>query len=396
MNTLEQYSTFILNNYAAAPLTLVRGSGAKVWDDSGKEYLDFSTGIAVNALGHAHPRWVKAIADQAATLVHTSNLFRNPNQGLLAEKIVQKAGSGKVFFCNSGTEANEALLKLSRLYGKEKSGSEGSCYRVIVAGNAFHGRTFGGMSLTPQEKIQKGFRPLVEGVDVAVMNDLSSFEKLISPKTAAIMIEMIQGEGGLTVASNEFLHGLRALCDKHKILLMFDEIQTGIARTGTFFAFQAAGIKVDAFSMAKGLGAGFPIGSIWVDEKFSHLFTPGCHGSTFGGNPLATAAALAVMDIMDDEKILENVVSMSKFFRTELESVQRDFPNKIISVRGRGLLIGIEFHCETPAFIKALRENGLLTVSAGLNVIRLLPPLNVHIEDIKRCIAIIRDTVALF
>ncbi len=393
MNTLERYNTFVMGNYAVAPMTLVRGLGAKVWDDVGKEYLDFTSGIAVNALGHAHPRWVKAIAEQAETLGHTSNLFRNPNQGLLAEKIVSKAGKGKVFFCNSGTEANEALLKLSRLHGKQKCGKEGEKYRVIVTGNAFHGRTFGGMSLTPQEKIQKGFRPMLEGVDVAEMNNLGSFERLITDKTAAVMIEIIQGEGGLTVASKDFLQGLRALCDKHDIMLLCDEIQTGIARTGSFFAFQQAGIQVDAFSMAKGLGGGFPIGAIWVSERFAEYFTPGSHGSTFGGNPLATGAALAVMTVIDEEKLVTHAEAMGKYFYEQLEALRKASGGKIVSIRGCGLLIGIEIHRETPDFIKAFRENGLLTVPAGMNVIRLLPPLNVKREEIDTAIGIIRESL---
>ena len=245
--TADWYDAHVLKNYARAALTLVRGSGSQVWDDTGKCYLDFTSGIAVNALGHCHPRWVAAVQRQAAELVHVSNLFRNPRQAELARRLVGYAGPGRVFFCNSGAEANEALIKLARLHGVAKAGGEeGRCYKIIAAKSAFHGRTYGGMSATPQEKIQKGFRPLVPGFAFGELNNLESFAALVDDATAAIFVETIQGEGGINPCTPEFLRGLRKLCDERNLLLLVDEVQCGIGRTGAFYAFQHAGITPDA------------------------------------------------------------------------------------------------------------------------------------------------------
>ena len=272
--TKALYETYLIQNYGSAPLTIVRGKGRRVWDDNGKRYLDFSSGIAVNALGIAHPAWVKRVCEQAKLIAHTSNLFRSETQALLAKAVVDTIGEAgaRMLFCNSGTEANEALIKLARLHGMQKAGGkEGRIYKVVVAENAFHGRTFGSMAATPQEKIQHGFRPMLTGFPVAKYNDLASFEKHIDDKTAAILIETIQGESGVTPATAEFLKGLRKLCNKHHILLMLDEVQCGIGRTGTFLACQQAGIVPDAVSLAKGLGGGFPIGAIWVRQRYGDL-----------------------------------------------------------------------------------------------------------------------------
>ncbi|MDE3084560.1 MAG: acetylornithine/succinylornithine family transaminase, partial [Verrucomicrobiota bacterium] len=308
----ELYDAFVLKNYARPALTLVRGNGAQVWDDQGNCYLDFTSGIAVNALGHCHPHWIAAVQRQAGELIHVSNLFRNPNQAELARRLVQRAGPGRIFFCNSGAEANETLLKLARLHGVKKAGGqEGKCSKIICAKNAFHGRTFGGMSATPQEKIQKGFRPLVPGFAFGELNNLKSFADLIDEQTTAIFVETIQGESGINSCTTEFLAGLRSLCDKHNLLLLIDEVQCGMGRTGKFFAFEHAGVMPDAIGMAKGLGGGFPIGAMWVRENAAELFQPGSHGTTFGGTPLACAAALAVLDVIEKEKLLENVTHLS-------------------------------------------------------------------------------------
>jgi acetylornithine/N-succinyldiaminopimelate aminotransferase len=305
-STADLYDAHVLKNYARAALTLVRGRGSLVWDDQGRQFLDFTSGIAVNALGHCHPHWVAAIQRQAGELIHTSNLFRNSNQAELARRLVGYAGPGRVFFCNSGAEANEALLKLARLHGMRKAGGEeGKCYQVICAKQAFHGRTFGGMSATPQEKIQKGFRPMTPGFVFGELNNLASFEALIDESTAAIFVETIQGEGGVNPCTSDFLHGLRRLCDQHNLLLMLDEVQCGIGRTGSFYAFEHVGVRPDAIGMAKGLGGGFPIGAIWVGERAADLFQPGSHGTTFGGTPLACAAALAVLDVLERERLME-------------------------------------------------------------------------------------------
>lgn len=392
-NTAELYDAYVMKNYGRAALTLVRGQGVSVWDDAGREYLDFTSGIAVAALGHCHPAWVAAIRQQAGELIHTSNLFRNPNQGELARRLVQQAGPGRVFFCNSGTEANEGLIKLARLHGIRKSGEEGKCIKILCAKNAFHGRTFGGMSATPQEKIQKGFRPLVPGFAFGELNNLPSFADLVDDQTTAIFVETVQGEGGVVPCSDDFLWGLRQLCDKHNLLLMLDEVQCGIGRTGTFFAYQHSGIRVDAIGMAKGLGGGYPMGAIWAAEKNAELFQPGSHGSTFGGNPLACAAALAVLDVMERENLLRKVEANGAAWKTQLEKLCVEFPQQVKAISGRGYMIGLVLHSEPPAFVAALRDEGLLAVPAGGNTVRLLPPLIATPAQLDRATAIIRTVL---
>jgi acetylornithine/N-succinyldiaminopimelate aminotransferase len=390
-STLELYDAYILKNYPRSPLTLVCGRGSEVWDDIGNCYLDFTTGIAVNALGHCHPSWVSAVQRQAGELVHTSNLFRNPVQGELARRIVELAGPGRVFFCNSGAEANEALIKLARLHGVSKAGGEeGQCYKIICAKQAFHGRTFGGMSATPQEKIQKGFRPLTPGFLFGELNDLESFAEQIDDQTAAIFVETIQGEGGINPCTTEFLVGLRNLCDRHNLLLMLDEVQCGVGRTGRFYAFEHAGIRPDAIGMAKGLGGGFPIGAMWVDQRFSELFTPGSHGTTFGGTPLACTAALAVLEIIEKEDLLGHIQSASVPWIQALERLAVEFPKQVLGVRGRGFMVGVQLASEPPPYVAALRERGLLAPAAGGNVVRLLPPLNATTADLARSVEIFR------
>ena len=388
------YDTYVLRNYGRPAITLARGKGCHVWDDAGHRYLDFASGIAVNAVGHCHPRWVKAVADQAATLVHVSNLYRNPLQGELARRLVAHAGPGRVFFCNSGAEANEGLLKLARLHGIRKSGEEAKCYKVICAKSAFHGRTFGGMSATPQEKIQKGFRPLVPGFAFGDMNDLASFESLIDEQTAAIFIETIQGEGGVHAATPEFLLGLRTLCTRHNLLLMLDEVQCGVGRTGRFFAFDHAGVRPDAIGMAKGLGGGFPIGAIWIGEGAADLFQPGMHGTTFGGTPLACAAALATLDIIADEKLCEHILRASGPWHAALNGLAEAFPAQLTGVRGVGFMVGLQLTGDPASYVTALREAGLLVPSAGGNVIRLLPPLVATEAELAESVEILRKVFA--
>jgi acetylornithine aminotransferase/acetylornithine/N-succinyldiaminopimelate aminotransferase len=390
-STAEMYDAHVLKNYARAALTLVRGRGAQVWDDEGRQYLDFTSGIAVSALGHCHPHWVAAVQRQAAELIHTSNLFRHPNQGELARKIVQYAGPGRVFFCNSGAEANEALLKLARLHGQKKAGGqEAVCYKVICAQTAFHGRTFGGMSATPQEKIQKGFRPLVPGFAFGELNNLQSFADLVDDQTAAIFVETIQGEGGIRPCTTEFLRGLRELCNRHNLLLMLDEVQCGVGRTGSFFAYESAGIQPDAVGMAKGLGGGFPIGAMWVRENAADLFHPGSHGSTFGGTPLGCAASLAVLEVIEREHLLEKVTFNSVAWHAALRQLVADFPAKLTDLRGRGYLVGLQLTGDPGPTVAALRDAGLLVPTAGGNVIRLLPPLTATPEELAASVDILR------
>ena len=390
-STADLYDAHVLKNYGRPALTLTRGSGSWVWDDQGGKYLDFTSGIAVSALGHCHPHWVASVQRQAGELIHVSNLFRNPNQGELARRLVGYAGPGRVFFCNSGAEANEGLLKLARLHGATKAGGqEGVCYKVICAKSAFHGRTFGGMSATPQEKIQKGFRPLVPGFAYGELNNLASFEALIDDQTAAIFVETIQGEGGVNPATPEFLLGLRKLCNDHNLLLILDEVQCGIGRTGKFYAFEHAGVRPDAIGMAKGLGGGFPIGAIWIGEKAAELFQPGMHGTTFGGTPLACAAGLAVLDIIERENLLAHVTKASVVWHAALQTLAKEFPAQVLGVRGLGFMVGLQLASDPAAYVAALREAGLLVPSAGGNVIRLLPPLNATADELARSVAILR------
>lgn len=394
-NSEELYDSFVLGNYPKAPLTLVRGEGTRVWDDAGKEYLDFTGGIGVNSLGHCHPFWVQQVSRQAATLAHTSNVFRNEVQGRLAAVIVEQAGPGKVFFCNSGLEANEALLKLSRRHGLRRTGQEGKCYKVISARSAFHGRSFGAMSATPQEKIQKGFAPLLPGHSYAELNDLESFARSVDDETAAILIEPIQGEGGIRSCTPEFLRGLRELCDKHDLLLLLDEVQCGIGRTGDFFAFEESGIVPDAVALAKGLGGGFPIGAMWVRDKHTDLLPPGSHGTTFGGSPLACAAALATLTVIARENLTERVSQNGRHWIQNLQAVRTAHADLVVEVRGRGYMVGVQLSIDPAPVVAEMRAQGLLAVSAGGNMIRLLPPLNTAPADLEHASRILRTALSV-
>jgi len=387
--TADLYAKYVLQNYGKQACTLTRGAGAYVWDEKGKRLLDFTTGIAVNALGHCHPDWVAKVQQQVATLGHCSNLYAHAPQGLLAKRIVDKAGTGKVFFCNSGAEANEALIKFARLFGRKQAGAEGKQYTIITAENAFHGRTFGGMACTPQEKIQGGFRPMLPGFKHARLNAIDSFEQAIDTTTAAVLIESIQGEGGIHAADTKFLQDLRTLCDEHNLLLLIDEVQCGIGRSGHFFAFEQAAIQPDAIGMAKGLGGGFPIGAVWIREPYTDVFKPGSHGSTFGGNPMACAAALAVLDVIEHDQLLERVRQQSKIWHQDLRTLQKTFPKLLAEVRGMGYMVGLALHVDPTPIVNDLREAGLLTVPAGGQVIRLLPPLTASATELKAAVDIL-------
>jgi acetylornithine aminotransferase/acetylornithine/N-succinyldiaminopimelate aminotransferase len=389
-----QYAANVAHNYGAPPITLVKGQGTLVWDANGKRYLDFASGIAVNAVGHAHPHWVRRVAEQAGKLVHVSNLYRNEPQGALAHSLSQRCGPGRVIFCNSGAEANEGLLKLARLHGQRKSGAEGACIGVVVAEKAFHGRTFGGMSATPQEKIQKGFRPLLSGFTAVPLNDLAAWDKAIDAQTtAAVLIESIQGEGGVNPATPEFLRGVEQLCRARNVLFMIDEIQCGIGRTGKFFAYEHAGVKPDAIAMAKGLGGGFPIGAIWMAPPHDDLFQAGSHGTTFGGGPLAATAGLAVLEILEAEQLVAKVAERSVAWHAELRKLVALRPDLVKEVRGAGYMVGVILHVDPLPVVAALREAGILTAPAGGVAVRLLPPLNASVEELAESVAILRQVL---
>ena len=383
------YREYVLGNYGEAPLTLVKGSGAKVWDDEGNEYLDFCSGIAVTSIGHCHPNWVERIVDQLETLTHCSNLYRIPNQAKLAEKLVELAGPGRLFFCNSGAEANEVLIKLARLYGRKQSQKEAEKFKIIAAEEAFHGRTFGGMAATSQEKVQGGFRPMLEGFSFGKLNDLDSFADLIDDDTAAILLEPIQGEGGIFPCTDDFLRGIRKICSDKNILLLLDEVQCGIGRTGRFFAFEHSGIRPDAIAMAKGLGGGFPIGAVWFDQKYASLFKPGSHGCTFGGSPLACAAALAVLEVMEEENLLECVRKRCVGWHDSLHALTQKHSQHLKEIRGRGYLVAVVTHEDPTELIVELRNRGMLTVPAAGNAIRLLPPYNATEEELSHSVELL-------
>ncbi len=387
--TAALYNEHVLSNYGEPPFALLRGEGSYVWDAEGRRYLDFCAGIAVLTLGHSHPRWVEAVRQQAGQLAHVSNLFHVPQQGELAKRLCAEAGSGRVFFCNSGAEANEFLIKLARLYGRAKGGgADGRIHKIVTAENSFHGRTFGGMSATPQAKIQDGFGPLVPGFVHAPYNDLDAFAAAIDDSTAAVLIETIQGEGGIHPATTGFLQGLRHLCDEREVLFMIDEVQCGIGRTGSFFAYQQSGIQPDAIGMAKGLAGGFPMGAGWVAERYASLFTPGSHGTTFGGNPLACAAAIAVLDVLEDEDVLARVREHSASWHKALGSLVLRHPQHLLGIRGRGYHTALVVRGNPLRWIAEFRENGLLSVRGGSDAIRLMPPLTVSPAELEASVDI--------
>ena len=366
-------------------LFLVRGRGARVWDAEGNEYLDLLAGIAVNSVGHAHPRILKAIRSQSKRLMHTSNLFYNEWQPQLAARLNGHSLGGKCFFCNSGAEANEGLIKLARLWGSQHGGK----WRVVTMKNSFHGRTLATLTATGQEKVQKGFEPLPDGFDYAEFNNLESVRARITETTAAVLVEPVQGEGGVIPATVEFMRGLRALCDEKGILLMCDEVQTGLGRTGHWFGYQKSGIQPDAFSLAKGLGGGFPIGAVVASPRLADVFQPGNHGSTFGGTPLACATACAVLDVMDEEHLVLNAEKAGTQFMDGLRKLQKKF-SFITDVRGAGLMIGLALDRPAKEMETVLRKHGVIALATAQTVIRFLPALNISAAQIRKALRRIR------
>jgi predicted acetylornithine/succinylornithine family transaminase len=366
-------------------LLLVRGRGARVWDAEGRAYLDFLAGIAVTSIGHAHPRLTKAIRTQCRRMIHASNLYYNEWQPRLAEALNRRALGGKCFFCNSGAEANEGLIKLARMWGS----GQGGRWRLVTMTNSFHGRTLATLTATGQDKVHKGFEPLPDGFDYARFNDLESVRAQITDRTAAVLVEAVQGEGGVVPATPEFMRGLRALCDERGILLLCDEVQTGLGRTGRWFGYQHFGIEPDAFSLAKGLGGGYPIGAVVAGPKLADVFHPGNHGSTFGGTPLACAAATAVIDTITEDHLVEHAAAMGALFMEGLGKLRKKFPF-ITEVRGLGLLVGLALDRPSKDFEIALRRHGLIAVSTAQTVIRFLPPLNVTPREVQKALKIIR------
>ena len=372
---------YCMGNYGERKIALVRGQGAYVWDADGKKYVDCLAGIAVNNTGHCHPRVVKAIQEQAATLIHVSNLYLIEPQIRLAEYLCKNTFAAKAFFCNSGAEAIEGALKLARKYAKDKGYEHRSGYITML--NSFHGRTFGTVSATGQEKIRKGFDPLLPNFKYVPLNDLEAVRSAVDEETCAILVEPVQGEGGVRVADEAFLHGLREICDQRDMLLLYDEVQTGNGRTGKLFAYMHSGVVPDALSTAKGLGGGMPIGALLVSEKCQNTLSPGTHASTFGGNALASAAALASLQVIEDEGLCQKAWELGLALRTKLQSLQRRVKG-IMEVRGLGLLIGVEMESSVTPVLAEMAERGFLLGSAGPNVIRVAPPLVISEEDLQR------------
>jgi acetylornithine/N-succinyldiaminopimelate aminotransferase len=379
---------YVMNTYGRFPIAPVRGKGSYIWDADGKKYLDFLGGIAVCVLGHCDEGLQAALREQAAQLWHVSNLYWIKPQVELAEKLVKLSGLGKAFFCNSGAEANEAAIKLARKYFYRQDQAEK--HQLVVFKDSFHGRTLATVAATGQPKYQEGFAPLPKGFVYADFNNLDSVEQLISRKTAAIMLEPIQGEGGIHPARPEFLQGLRRLCDQHDLLLIFDEVQCGIARTGTFLAYQSYGVMPDIVTLAKGLGGGFPIGAMLASDKAATGFAPGDHASTFGGNPLATAVANRVVDTITAPAFADHNVKMGAYLQDKLNKIE---DIRIIEIRGMGLMLGVEFDREVKALVQICMDLGLLLIGAGPKVVRFVPPLNIDEAEINQAVAIFKQAL---
>ncbi len=373
----------LLGNYRRQPVMFVRGEGATLWDADGKEYLDMLAGIATCSLGHCHPKLVEALKVQSEKLWHVSNIFYSEPSIALGARLTRISGLQRAFFCNSGAEANEALIKLARKVQHDRGTGR---YEIICANNSFHGRTLAAVTATGQPKYHKGFEPLPAGFVHVPYGDLEAIEKAITDKTAAILMEPVQGEGGVRVAPKGFLEGIRALCDKHGLLMLLDEVQTGVGRTGTFFAFQQARIKPDAVSMAKALGNGIPIGAMLCTEDAGKSLSPGTHASTFGGNLLACAVANVAVDIIEEPSLLENCRRMGERLVEKLEKLRAEKPQLIKEIRGKGLLIGVELTRDASPVVGKCRDEGLIVNLAGEQVVRFVPPLNVSAEQIDSAV----------
>lgn len=403
----ELFTKNVVPSYGRFDLVLTHGTGSEVFDIAGKRYLDLGGGVAVNCLGHAHPAVTEALIEQSKKLVHVSNLYYNEPQGWLAAEIVKRIGPGKVFFCNSGAEADEGLYKVARKFGHDEGRFE-----ILTATNSFHGRTLAGIAATGQDKVKKGFEPIMTGFRHIPYNDLAAARAAISPATVAILIEGIQGEGGVTPATAEYLLGLRALCDEKKMLLLIDAVQCGHFRSGKFQSFQRilenvpGGEKFlpDGLAMAKSLGGGFPIGAFWVRAPYADLLSAGTHGATFGGTPLACTVALKVLDVIEKEHLANNARKLGDWMKAELEQLVQKYPSVLRNVRGLGFMLGIEVAENIPAFaasekspavqfVNRLHAAGVLTIPAGTRIVRLLPPLNLKLQEAGEGISKIGEVV---
>lgn len=384
---IELYSKYVMPTYSQN-LVLVKGRGTKVWDADGKVYLDFLAGISVLNVGHSHPKIVNAIQEQVAVLTHISNLYFNENQAMLAQRLSELSLHGKCFFCNSGAEANEGMIKLARLWGNKKGK-----YEVICMKNSFHGRTLATAAATGQSKVQKGFEPMPEGFRHADFNDIESVAALVNDKTVAVLLEAVQGEGGIIPAREDFMKAVHGLCDEKELLMLCDEVQCGMGRTGSWFGFQAYDVEPDAFSLAKALGSGYPIGAIVSGPKLADIFQPGNHASTFGGTPLACAAALATLDVIEEEGLIDRARQAGSELQRALSAFVEKYEH-VREVRGMGLMLGMELDKPAKPLVAMMVEMGLLTLATAENVVRFLPPLNVKDNEIEEALEIVDSCLA--
>lgn len=386
---IAQGEQYVMNTYKRLPIVLEKGEGCFVWDMDGNKYLDMVAGIAVNGLGHSPKIVVEAIQKQAEIMMHCSNLYWNKEQNALAEVLVKKSGLGKAFFCNSGAEANEAAIKLARKWGLDKGK-----YEIISLVKSFHGRTLGALAATAQEKYQKSFRPLPEGFKAVPAGDLAAMESAITPRTAAIMIEVVQGEGGVNIQPQSYYDGVQKLCEKYGVLLIVDEVQTGMGRTGRCFGFQNFGLKSDIISLAKALGGGFPMGAMVAKDEIAQYFKPGDHATTFGGTPLACAAGLAATSVLLDDKFLAEVREKGEYLRSQAKTLGEKLHGKISDVRGLGLVDAIELTVSASEVSQKMLEKGILVNSIGEHILRLVPPLVITKEELDIFINTLSEVLA--
>ncbi|NQZ59367.1 MAG: aspartate aminotransferase family protein [Lentisphaeraceae bacterium] len=385
MSIREKYSEFVLGTYAPS-LLITKGQGSYIWDETDKKYLDFGSGISVCNLGHSHPAIAKAVAEQCTKLLHVSNLYMTENAPLLAEKISTAGFGGKVFFCNSGAEANEVLIKFARKWGSDKGRNE-----IICMEDSFHGRTLATLAATGRTKYREGFGPDVQGFSHVPYGDIEAIKAQVTDKTAAVMLELVLGEGGVRPADTEYVQAVRELCDEAGILMMCDEVQTGMGRTGTMYAYQNYGIEPDVISLAKALGNGMPMGAFMVQKEYEGILVPGTHATTFGGTPLACAAGLAVFETFEKENVLENTLTQGAKLIAAFEKMKEQF-SFISEVRGLGLMIGIDVEIAPGDILAKALDKGLILLTAGEKTVRLLPPLNVSDAEVDEALTIITQT----
>jgi len=385
---VERASSVLMHNYARIPVAFEKGQGCWIWDQEGRAYLDFVAGIAVTALGHSHPQVIETLKSQAEKIFHTSNLYHIEPQITLAEQLVAHSFADKVFFCNSGTEANEGAIKLARRYSIERFGPKRTT--ILCMKNSFHGRTLGSLSATGQEKFQKGFGPLVPGFSFVPFDDLSALDQNWDDSVCAVLMEPIQGEGGIQVPNQSFLKEVKKRCQEHQALLVLDEVQTGLGRTGTLFAYQQFDAQPDIMTLAKALGNGLPIGALLATDEVGGVFQPGTHAATFGGNPLVTAVAQVVLSTILDEGFLSNVMQVGAYFKSCLQQLKEEFP-QIIEVRGLGLLLGMSIDRPGKPLVEACFKKGFLINCTQDTILRFTPPLIIEREAIDSLIKILKD-----